>query len=102
MKRYNIYYTKYNIMARDYIPYIKVVYTNDIYHEIGKMICTSIERIDRISYTEPRASEEACEKYWLEEGYERLSNNLWFLSEKPEPEPENQYEKKVVYTQLAK
>ena len=37
-KRYNIYYRKYNIIANAYIPYVKVVYTNDIYHEIGKMI----------------------------------------------------------------
>ena len=32
MERYNIYYRQYNIMARDYIPYIRVVYTDDIYH----------------------------------------------------------------------
>ena len=25
MKRYNIYYNKYNILARDYVSYIKVV-----------------------------------------------------------------------------
>lgn len=77
MKRYNIYYCKYNIIANDYIPYVKVVYTDDIYHEIGKMICTSIERIESISYTEPRASTEDCEKYWAGSGYKKLSENIW-------------------------
>lgn len=75
--RYNIYYRKYNIFARDYVPYIKVVLTDDIYHEVGKLICTSIEHIEKISYTKPRASVEDCERYWLDNGYEKLSNNLW-------------------------
>ena len=81
MKRYNIYYTKYSILARDYVPFIKVVYTEDIYHEVGKLICKSLEKIDSIRYTAPRASEEACEQYWLESGYEKLSENLWILKE---------------------
>ena len=77
VERYNIYYRKYSIFANDYIPYIKVVFTHDIYHEIGKMICTSMEKIERISYTKPRASIEECEKYWAKEGYRKLSEYLW-------------------------
>lgn len=84
MTRYNIYYTRYNILARDYIPYIKVVYTDDIYHEIGKMVCTSIEKITSIHYTKPKATVEECESYWLDEGYKKISDNLWMLAEKPE------------------
>jgi hypothetical protein len=84
MKRYNIYYSKYNIMVNDYMPYIKVVYTDDIYHEIGKMICTSFEKIDYIRYTEPRASIEACEKLWLDDGYVKVFEDLWRLEKKPE------------------
>ena len=84
MTRYNIYYTKYNIIARDYIPYIQVVYTDDIYHEVGKLICTSIEEIKRISYTKPNASEEECERYWVKEGYVKVLKNLWRLEKKPE------------------
>lgn len=79
MKRYNIYYQKYNIFANDYIWYVKVVHTDDIYHEIGKMICTSIEKIKSISYTEPLASQEECEKYWTENGYKKLFDNVWSL-----------------------
>ena len=80
MKRYNIYYRKYNIIANAYISYIKVVSTDDIYHEIGKMICTSIENIKSISYTESKATHEECEKYWLENGYTKLSDNLWIAN----------------------
>ena len=86
MARYNIYYRKYNILARDYVPYIKVVETDDIYHEIGKMSCTSLEKIESISYTKPTASREECEKYWTERGYEKLSNNLWMMTKKEQEE----------------
>ena len=79
MTRYNIYYTKYNIIANDYIPYIKVVYTDDIYHEVGKMICTSLEKIDSIRYNKPKASIEDCEKLWSEGGYIKISDNIWRL-----------------------
>lgn len=77
MRRYNIYYRKYSVLARDYIPYVKVVSTDDVYHEIGKMICTSIEKIESISYTEPKATHKACEEYWANNGYTKLSDNLW-------------------------
>ena len=84
MTRYNIYYTRYNILARDYVPYIKVVYTEDIYHEVGKLICTSMEKIKHISYTKPKSSEEECENYWLAEGYVQVFENIWRLDKKPE------------------
>ena len=84
MKRYNIYYRKYNIFANDYVPYVKVVNTTDIYHEIGKMICTSIERIERISYTEPIASQQDCEKLWEEQGYRKLTNDIWVCEKSKE------------------
>ena len=77
MDRYNIYYRQYNIFANDFIPYVKVVYTDDIYHEVGKIICTSIEKIERITYTKPKASLEKCEEYWTENGYRKLSNDIW-------------------------
>lgn len=81
MTRYHIYYRKYNIFANDYIPYIKIVETDDIYHEIGKMICTSLEKIESIRYTQPRASREDCEKLWTESGYIQINDKLWRLSE---------------------
>ena len=48
MARCNIYYNQYNIIANEYIPHIKVVETEDVYHEIGMIICRSIERIKNL------------------------------------------------------
>lgn len=39
-------------MANDYIKEEKIVVTNDIYHEIGKLICQSIEEIRNVRYYE--------------------------------------------------
>ena len=76
-KRYNLYYSKYNIFARGYVRYVEVIESTDIYHEIGKKICTTMEHIKRISYTEPKATRDECEELWLQGGYEKISNNLW-------------------------
>ena len=76
-KRYNLYYSKYNIFSRGYVRYVEVIESTDIYHEIGKKICTTMEHIKRISYTEPKATREECEELWLQGGYEKISNNLW-------------------------
>ena len=76
-KRYNLYYSKFNIFARGYVRYVKVIETADIYHEIGKMICTTLEHIKRISYTEPKATREECEELWMQAGFEKIDTNLW-------------------------
>ena len=83
MARYNIYYSKYSIFARDYVPYIKVVNVEDVYHEIGKMICQSLEKIESIRYTKPQASQEDCEKLWIESGYRKLTENTWIKETPP-------------------
>lgn len=83
-KRYNIYYRKYNIIANAYIPYVEVVNTSDIYHEIGKMICSSMEKIESIRYTESKLSQEDCEKLWAELGYRKLTNNIWICDKAKE------------------
>ena len=51
MKSYSIHYHKYNIFANNYVRYIKDAETDDIYYEVGKMMCQSLERISKISYT---------------------------------------------------
>ena len=76
-KRYNLYYSKYNIFARGYVRYVEVIESTDIYHEIGKKICTTMEHIKRISYTAPKATREEIEELWLKAGYEKISTNLW-------------------------
>ena len=77
MKTYVIYYWKYEIFARDYVFYIKLVETNDIYHEIGKMICTSIEHIKSIRYTYFNANEINEYKHHLDKDYCKLTDNLY-------------------------
>jgi len=52
MKQYKLLTRKYNILKRDYILEERIVKTNDIYHEIGYIYCTTIEDIKRIDYYE--------------------------------------------------
>ena len=51
-KKYKLFIRKYNFMKNDYELIEKVVLTNDIYHEIGYIYCTSFEDIKRIDYME--------------------------------------------------
>ncbi len=81
MPRYNIYYRQFNIIARDYIPHIQVVETDNVYAVIGKLICTTLEKIENIRYSQPRATQEQCEALWLEHGYRKYSGNLWVLDD---------------------
>ncbi len=81
MERYNIYYQRYNILARDYIPYVRVVDTKDVYHEIGKMICTTLEEMKNIRYTKPKATYEECVELWEEKGYKKISEDTWRLED---------------------
>lgn len=52
MKRYKLFIRKYNLFLNDYEVIEKVVFTNDIYHEIGYIYLTTIEDIKRIDYFE--------------------------------------------------
>ena len=82
IKRYNVYYTKYNIFANDYVPYIRVVETDDIFHYVGKMFYQTLEKIGCIRWTEPKASREECEKMWIAEGYSKLdASGNFFVKE---------------------
>ena len=52
MKIYKLFIRKYNFMKNDYEVIEKIVRTNDIYHEIGYIYCTTLEEIKRIDYVE--------------------------------------------------
>ena len=52
MKTYKLFIKQYSPLKNDYVLYIKMVRTNDIYHEIGKLYCTEICDIKRIDYEE--------------------------------------------------
>ena len=56
-KTYKLFIRKYNIFANDYIVEERIVNTHDIYHTIGKIYCTTIEEIKRISYMELKDSD---------------------------------------------
>ena len=50
MSKYKIFIRKYSIFKNDYEVVEKIVETNDIYHEIGYIYCTTQEDIKRITY----------------------------------------------------
>ena len=52
MKKYKLWIRKYNLFKNEYEVIEKIVRTNDIYHEIGYIYCTTLEKIERIDYQE--------------------------------------------------
>lgn len=50
MKKYKLFISKYNIMKNDYEVIEQIVETDDIYHVIGYIYCTTLEEIKRIDY----------------------------------------------------
>ena len=50
MAKYKLYINQYNIMINDYKVREEIVDTDDIYHTIGKIYCTSLAKIKRIDY----------------------------------------------------
>ncbi len=57
MRTYKLFIRKYNLFKNDYEVIEKIVETNDIYHEIGYIYCTTLEEIKRIDYTEIKEGE---------------------------------------------
>ena len=51
IKTYRIFYQKYNIFSYTYLDYVKIVSTDDIYHEIGILAVKSMN-IRNIHYIE--------------------------------------------------
>lgn len=52
MKKYKLWIRKYNLFKNEYEVIEKIVRTNDIYHEIEYIYCTTFEDIKRIDYHE--------------------------------------------------
>lgn len=57
MRTYKLFIRKYNLFKNDYEVIEKIVETNDIYHEIGYIYCTTLEEIKRIDYAEIKEGE---------------------------------------------
>lgn len=78
---YKIFYKKYSVYGGAYVPYILVVETADIYHEVGKLICTSIEEIKDIWYGTAKHLDKSI-AYWESRGYRRISDSsCWVLEQ---------------------
>lgn len=54
MKLYKLLIRKYNMIKNEYETVEQIIETNDIYHEVGKIYCTTVEHIKRIDYYEIR------------------------------------------------
>lgn len=52
VKKYKLLIRRFDMNKLEYITEERIVITNDIYHEIGKIYCTTIEKIKRIDYCE--------------------------------------------------
>ena len=78
MKSYSIHYHKYSIFADNYVRFIEDVETDDIYHEVGKISCSSLERISKISYTlNKNGITKEISDYRQECGFTKLDKNTW-------------------------
>lgn len=63
MEKYRLYIRQYDITTNDYKVREEIVETNDIYHTIGKMYCSSITEIKRIDYQRIDEKRELKRKY---------------------------------------
>lgn len=51
-KYYRVFIRQYSIIYDDYLCYVKLIKTNDIYHWIGYYYSTALENVKRIDYQE--------------------------------------------------
>lgn len=81
LKIYHIYYKRFNLATKGYVRFIKVVETTDIFHEVGKLVCQSMEKIEDIHYFTPRIPQTEVVKKWIDNGFVQWSENLWIIPE---------------------
>ena len=77
MKLYAIYYKKYIMAVQREISFIRLVKTDDIYREVGRMVLTSMEKIHISAYTEPKLNSRELEELYAEFGYIKIDDHLW-------------------------
>lgn len=58
MTTYKLFIRKYDIRVNDYVVVERIIKTDDLYHEIGKIYCQSIEDIKRIDYKELKTNKD--------------------------------------------
>lgn len=72
MSEWKLFIRKYSIVKNDYIVEERIVRTNDIYHTIGEIYCTTLEDIKRIDYYEIDSKYELQRR--IEEAIEYIEN----------------------------
>ena len=77
-KTYNLYYLKYNIIHNDYIQYVQIIVTDDIFHYVGEMLYKTFEEIKNIRWNEQKLPSEEYIKLFESSGYEKILNNTWW------------------------
>lgn len=66
MKTYLLYIRKYSIFSNSYELCVYKVTTDNVYRIIGKIVCTTLEHIERIDFNEWLPERE---NYWIEKGF---------------------------------
>lgn len=77
VERYNIYFSKYDTIAKEYVRYIKVLVTDDVYLDFKKLTLSPTERIDKVVFVRPALSQERIDKLWEEKGYYKINDTTW-------------------------
>ena len=81
---YKIFYKKYSVFGHGYLSYVKVVKTADIFHEVGKLYCTSIENVKDVWYGVIRDEDayKVSVAYWEENGYRKIDGTQTWVCER--------------------
>ena len=79
MTFYGIVYEEYSILANDYIRYLKIIQTNDIFHHVGMMIYKAFCEIKSIRWFEIDVIED-FEERMRDRGSVKLSDDLYRLT----------------------
>lgn len=61
VEQFILYVTKYSIFSNAYELFKYRCYTDDLYHVIGYMYCTTLEKIERISYRKVKLDEDVSD-----------------------------------------
>ena len=84
IQRYALSYYKYDLEVKDYVRFVEYIESCDIYHDIGKKVCTTFEPpIIRVEFFDLRIfSFSTIETILQEKGYKKIRNFLWCKYEK--------------------
>ena len=79
LKVYGVVYNEYSIITNDYIRYLRVVETNDIFHYVGRMIYQAFCEIKNIRWFEIKEID-GFEERMKDRKSVKISNDLYRLT----------------------